>query len=95
MAYMVFRFHILSLVLCDVTKSYHKEKIYFGTFQTIYNVNTSSTKRWEDLLEYIDKLTLKYLYITCWEHHIAVKNLEGLVSDFEKYREIVFCSIIS
>ncbi|XP_071689073.1 uncharacterized protein [Rutidosis leptorrhynchoides] len=77
--------HCLNLVLCDMANSCNKAKTFFGTCQTLYNVFSSSTKRWSILLEYIDELTLKSLSVTRWESRVeSVKAIKTQVSQVKK-----------
>ena len=77
--------HSLNLVLCEMTNFCHKAKTFFGTCQTIYNVFSSSTKRWSILLEFIDELTLKSLFATRWESHI--ESVKAIKSQFFQIRK--------
>ncbi|KAI3508749.1 hypothetical protein L1887_23762 [Cichorium endivia] len=77
--------HSLNLVLCDMANSCHKAKTFFGTCQTIYNVFSSSTKRWSILLKYIDELTLKSLSATRWESHI--ESVKAIKTQFPQIRK--------
>ncbi|XP_071728461.1 uncharacterized protein [Rutidosis leptorrhynchoides] len=77
--------HCLNLVLCDMVNSCHKGKTFFGTCQTIYNVFSSSTKRWSVLLNYIDDLTLKSLSTTHWESH--VESVKAIITQILQIKE--------
>ncbi|KAL6545318.1 hypothetical protein OROGR_009192 [Orobanche gracilis] len=77
--------HSLNLVLCDIANSCHKAKTFFGTCQTIYTVFSSSTKRWNVLLEYINDLTVKSLCATRWESH--VESVKAIKSQLAQIKE--------
>lgn len=68
-----------------MANSCHKAKTFFGTCQTIYNVFSSSTKRWGVLIEHIDELTLKSLSITRWESHI--ESFKAIKSQVAQVKE--------
>ena len=53
--------HSLNLVLYNMTNSCPKVKFFFGVSQCIYTLFPSSTKRWQFLQDYIDRLILKSL----------------------------------
>ncbi|XP_071705337.1 uncharacterized protein [Rutidosis leptorrhynchoides] len=68
-----------------MANSCHKAKTFFGTCQTLYNVFSSSTKRWSILLEYIDELTLKSLSVTRRENRVeSVKAMKTQVFQVKK-----------
>ncbi|GKD77048.1 zinc finger MYM-type protein 1-like protein [Tanacetum coccineum] len=68
-----------------MANSCEKAKLFFGTCQTIYNVFSSSTKRWSLLHEYIDELTLKSLCATRWESRIeSVKAIKTQLSQIKE-----------
>ena len=62
--------HSLNLTLCDMAKSCSKAISFFGIVQRIYVLFSSSTKRWNVLLEYVESLTVKSLCNTRWESRI-------------------------
>ncbi|KAK9734843.1 hypothetical protein RND81_04G166700 [Saponaria officinalis] len=69
--------HSLNLVLSDMANSCARAKSFFGSCQALYNVFSSSTKRWNVLLHYVDELTLKSLCVTRWESRIeSVKAIK-------------------
>ncbi|XP_071700044.1 uncharacterized protein [Rutidosis leptorrhynchoides] len=77
--------HCLNLVLCDMANSCHKAKTFFGTYQTIYNVFSNSTKQWTVLLKHIDDLTLKSLSGTRWESH--VESVKAIITQIPQIKE--------
>ncbi|KAL9154317.1 hypothetical protein ABFS82_10G106500 [Erythranthe guttata] len=80
--------HCLNLVICDMANSCTRAKSFFGACQCIYNVFANSTKRWNVLLDYIDKLTLKSLSMTRWESHI--ESVKAILSQVSQIREALF-----
>ena len=62
--------HSLNLTLCYMAKSCSKAISFFGIVQWIYVLFSSSTKRWNVLLEYVESLTVKSLCNTRWESRI-------------------------
>ena len=60
----------LNLTLCDMAKSCSKAVSFFGIVQRIYVLLSTSTKRWNVLLEYVESLTVKSLCNTRWESRI-------------------------
>jgi hypothetical protein len=53
-----------------MAKSCSKAITFFGIVQRIYVLFSSSTKRWNVLLEHVKDLTVKSLSNTHWESHI-------------------------
>src|SRR5436189_147141 len=78
--------HSLNLVICDMANSCVKAKSFFVACQCIYTVFSNSTKRWNVLLEYIDKLTLKSLSTTKCESHIG--TVKAIITQISQIREI-------
>jgi len=68
--YTLFGCHSLNLVLCDMANSCPKATSFFGVLQHIYNLFSTSTKRWKILQDHVHNLTLKLLSQTCWESRI-------------------------
>ncbi|EEC69513.1 uncharacterized protein [Oryza sativa Japonica Group] len=60
----------LNLTLCDMAKSCRKAISFFGIVQRIYVLFSSSTKRWNVLLDHVKDLTVKSLSNTRWESRI-------------------------
>jgi hypothetical protein len=59
--YMPCACHSLNLTLCDMANSCSKAITFFGIFQRIYVLFSSSTKRWKVLLDHVPSFTLKSL----------------------------------
>jgi hypothetical protein len=68
--YMPCACHSLNLTLCDMAKSCSKAITFFGIVQRIYILFSSSTKRWNVLLEHVHDLTVKSLSNIRWESRI-------------------------
>ena len=68
--YMPCACHSLNLTLCDMAKSCSKAVTFFGVVQRIYILFSSSTKRWQLLLDHVPKMTVKSLCNTRWESRI-------------------------
>ena len=62
--------HSLNLTLSDMAKSCGKAVTFFGVVQRIYILFSSSTKRWQLLLDHVPKMTVKSLCNTRWESRI-------------------------
>lgn len=68
--------HRLNLVISDAAKSSTAAISFFGYVQRLYNIFSSSTKRWDVLKKHVNKLTVKNLPETRWEAKAeAVKAL--------------------
>jgi hypothetical protein len=59
--------HSLNLTLCDMAKSCGKAITFFGIIRHIYELFSSSTKRWNVLLKHVPSLTMKALSNTRWD----------------------------
>ncbi|XP_044346445.1 zinc finger MYM-type protein 1-like [Triticum aestivum] len=68
--YMSCACHSLNLTLSDMEKSCDKAITFFGVVQRIYILFSSSTKRWQLLLDHVPKMTVKSLCKTRWESRI-------------------------
>uniref|UniRef100_A0A8I6Y1J7 Uncharacterized protein n=1 Tax=Hordeum vulgare subsp. vulgare TaxID=112509 RepID=A0A8I6Y1J7_HORVV len=62
--------HSLNLTLSDMAKSCSKAITFFGVVQRIFILFSSSTKRWQLLLDHVSKMALKSLFNTRWESRI-------------------------
>lgn len=68
--YMPCACHSLNLTLCDMAKSCVKAISFFGIVQRIYVLFSSSTKRWDVLINHVESLTVKSWSNTRWESRI-------------------------
>uniref|UniRef100_A0ACD5VFM8 Uncharacterized protein n=1 Tax=Avena sativa TaxID=4498 RepID=A0ACD5VFM8_AVESA len=68
--YMPCACHSLNLTLSDMAKSCGKAITFFGVVQRIYILFSTSTKRWQLLLDHVPKMTVKSLCNTRWESRI-------------------------
>jgi transcription initiation factor IIE alpha subunit len=68
--YMPCACHSLNLTLCDMAKSCATASTFFGIVQKIYILFSSSTKRWQYLLDHVPGFTVKSLSNTRWESRI-------------------------
>jgi hypothetical protein len=68
--YMPCACHSLNLTLCDMAKSCVKAISFFGIVQQIYVLFSSSTKRWDVLINHVESLTVKSWSNTRWESRI-------------------------
>ncbi|AQK69884.1 General transcription factor 2-related zinc finger protein [Zea mays] len=68
--YMPCACHSLNLTLCDMAKSCVKAISFFGIVQQIYVLFSSSTKRWDVLINHVESLSVKSWSNTRWESRI-------------------------
>jgi hypothetical protein len=68
--YMPCACHSLNLTLSDMAKSCGKAITFFGIVQRIYILFSTSTKRWQLLLDHVPTMTVKSLCNTRWESRI-------------------------
>ncbi|KAM3833954.1 zinc finger MYM-type protein 1-like [Diretmus argenteus] len=76
--------HTLNLVVADAAKGSLDATAYFGYLQKLYNLFSSSTKRWAILKKHVT-ITLKMWSDTRWES--KVKSVEPLRYQAEKVRD--------
>lgn len=77
--------HSLNLVLNDAANCNVESVAFFDTIQCIYNFFSASTKRWEVLLKFIPKFTVKPLSETRWESRVgAVKAIRFQLNEIMK-----------
>ncbi|XP_050877053.1 uncharacterized protein LOC127080804 [Lathyrus oleraceus] len=94
--------HSLNLTLCDMANSCNKARNFFGVIQRIYTIFANSTKRLK-ILKDTKIIVIHSLGESCRKCQsyknsnekdmlidVAMKNIKGLISYFEEYRETGF-----
>lgn len=77
--------HSLNLVLSDAASCNVDTVLFFDIIQSIYNFFSSSSHRWQVLLNHVQNFTLKPLCTTRWESRVeAVKAIRNQLKEIHE-----------
>ncbi|XP_028080066.1 uncharacterized protein LOC114281715 [Camellia sinensis] len=83
--------HSLNIALCDMANSGPKAISFFGVLQYIYLLFSSSTKRQKVFKDHVEVNSVSKMFQRKDMHiDVAIIQLKGLITFFEKHRETGF-----